>query len=88
MGHVSSISSEAGTNTTLLRRGVHTHENKIGFKDCLVDVGGKEEITATSLPDNFNETRFINWQLIVRGVPGIDSCLVEVNNGDLDFGTF
>jgi len=56
--------------------------------NCFFHVGGKEQITIASLTNNILEARFVDREIKIWAVPGIDTSLVQVNNGDLDVGAF
>lgn len=82
------VRSETSTDTALLGRRVDTDEDKIGFEDALVDVGGEEEVATACLTDDVDETGLVDGKSKVIAVPGIDTGLVQVNDGDLDVRAF
>lgn len=52
--------------------------------NTLVNISAEEEVLAPGGLDNLIETRFIDRE-VVR-VPGVNSLLVEIDNGDLNLG--
>lgn len=56
----------------------------LGVLDTLVNISAEEEVLAPGGLDNLIETRLVDRE-VVR-VPGVNSLLVEVNNGDLNLG--
>jgi hypothetical protein len=80
------VSSEAGTDTALLGGGVDADEDQVGLLDALIDIGGEEEVAATSLSDNVLKTGFVDGKLEIRAIPGIDTSLVQIDNRDSDVG--
>lgn len=59
-------------------------EYSLGLSDSLVDVGREEEVLAAGSLDDIVETGLVDGE-VVR-VPGVDTGLVKVDNGDLDVG--
>lgn len=80
------VGSESSTETTLLSRGVNGDENQIGVGDSLVNLGREEQVSASAFSDNINQSRLVDRQVEVLVVPGVNSGLVQVNNGHLDVG--
>ena len=78
------IGGEASTNTRLLGRGVDGDKDEVSLTDALVDVGREEEVPAACLADDVLQARLVNGEVEVGGVPGVDTGLVEVDDGDLD----
>lgn len=76
------ISSHTSTHTSLLGRSVDRDKDKIGFIDGTIYISREEEILATTIKDNFLETRFIDGQLV--RVPGSNASGIDVNDGHLD----
>lgn len=70
------ISSKAGPHATLLRRRVHTDENKVRVLNSFIHIRREEQVAATCLADNILEARLVDGQIEVRVVPGINSRLV------------
>lgn len=85
--HVLEISGEASADTRFFGGGVYADENELGFQDGLVDICREEEIASTSLTDDILEARFVDRKFEVWRVPGVDTSLIEINDGDLDVGT-
>ena len=82
------IRSKAGTDARLLGGSVHGHEDEVSLADGLVDVRGEEEVAAARLLDDFKEPGLVDWELVIRAVPRVDTGLVEVDDGDLDVRAF
>ena len=59
--------------------------DSLGFCDGLVHVGGEEKVLPPSSLDDLIETGLVDGE-VVR-VPGVNTSLVQVDNGDLDVGT-
>ena len=78
------VSSHTGTNTTLLGGGIYGHKDKIGLIDSTLDVSAEKEVLATAGAHDIVEAGFVDGQ-IVR-VPGVDTALAQVDDGDLDIG--
>lgn len=81
------VCGKAGSDTGFLGRGVDADKNEVGLSDGVVDVGGEKEIATACLADDGLETGFIDRELVVGTVPGVDAILVEVDDGDLDMRT-
>lgn len=56
----------------------------LGLGDSLVDISAEEKISASGLLDNLIESGLVDGE-VVR-VPGVDSGLVEIDNGNDDVG--
>jgi hypothetical protein len=70
-----------------LSRGRYTYdEDKIGLVDGLVDLGGEEEVLAPARLDDIDESGLVDGEGEVLRVPGVDSGLVQVDDGDLAVG--
>ena len=80
--HVLEICSKASADTALLCGRIDTDEDEVSLLDALVDVGGKEEVAASAIAHDVLEARFVDRELEVGAVPGVDACLVEVDDGD------
>jgi hypothetical protein len=70
-----------------LSRGRYTYdEDKVGLVDGLVDLGGEEEVLAPARLDDIDESRLVDGEGEVLRVPGVNSGLVQVDDGDLTVG--
>jgi len=78
---------ENSTETRLLGRGVDGDKDQVGLSDTLVNFGGEEQVSATTSLDDVNETGLVDGEVKVGVVPGVDTGLVQVDNGDLDLRT-
>lgn len=58
--------------------------HSLGLGDGLVDIGGEEQVSSSSLLDDIVELGLVDGE-VVR-VPSVNSGLVEIDNGDLDVG--
>lgn len=56
----------------------------LSLGDSLVDVSGEEEVLSTGTLDDLIESRLVDGE-VVR-VPGVNTRLVEVDDGHLDVG--
>ena len=81
------VCGETSAETTLLGRGVNGNEDQVGFGDSLVDFSGEEQVSASALLDNVDQSRLVDGKVEVGVVPSINSGLVQVDNGDLDVRT-
>lgn len=83
-GSALEISGKTGADARLLGGRVDGDKDKIGFLDSGVDIGGEEEVAAARLTDNVDEARFVYGEAEIGRVPGVDTGLVEIDNGDVD----
>lgn len=60
-------------------------EHPLGLGDGLVDVRREEQVSSSGLLDDIIQSGLVDGE-VVR-VPGVNSGLVQVDNGDLDLGT-
>ena len=60
---------------------------KVGLGDTLVNLGREEQVPTPASLDDVDETGLVNGEVEVGVVPGVDSGLVDVNDGDLDVRT-
>lgn len=74
--------------TALFRGRVDTDKDEIGLLNCLVNIGGKEEITSARFTNNVFKARFIDGQSKVWAVPSIYASFVEVDDGNCNLGAF
>ena len=81
------VCGETSAETALLGGGVDGDEDQVGFGDSLVDLGGEEQVSASALLDNVNQSGLVDGKVEVGVVPSINSGLVQVDNGDLDVRT-
>lgn len=58
--------------------------HSLGLLNTLVNISAEEEVLAPGGLNNLFETRLVDGE-VVR-VPGVNSLLVEVDNGDLNVG--
>ena len=84
--YVLQVRAEACADTALLRWGVDRDEDKIRLLDALVNVRGEEEVFAASSLHDINKSGLVDGQAEIRAVPRVDTCLVQVHNGNLDLG--
>lgn len=68
----------------LLRGRVDTDEDEVGLLDGGIDVGREGEVAATGLLDHLDESGLIDGELVVGAVPRVDTCLAQVDDGDLN----
>lgn len=81
------VGGETSTETRLLGRSVDRDEDQVGLGDTLVDLGREEQVPTPASLDDVDETGLVNGEVEVGVVPGVDSGLVDVNDGDLDVRT-
>lgn len=77
---VGEVGGTAGANSNLLRRGVDGDEDDVSLLDSLVNLGGEEQVLATAGLDDLVKTRLVDRKVV--GVPGVNTRLRKVNNGD------
>ena len=82
------IGGEARANSTFLGWGIDTDEDQISLIDSTVDFCCKEQILPPRGTDDVLEAWLIDRQPKIGAVPCIDTCLVQVNNRDLDMRAF
>lgn len=82
--HVLEISGEPCAHTALLRGCVHTDEDEVGLFDTLIDIGREEKVASACLTDNVFEAWLIDGQVELGTVPGINTSLVQVDDGHSD----
>ena len=69
-----------------VRKGrVLIEDDSLGLSDGLVHVGGEEKVLPPSSLDDLIETGLVDGE-VVR-IPGVNTSLVQVDDGDLDVGT-
>ena len=81
------VGGETGTETGLFGGGVDRDKDQVGLGDTLVDLGGEEQVPAPASLDDIDETGLVDGQVEVGVVPGVDTGLVDVDDGDLDVRT-
>ena len=86
--HALEISSKSSADTALLCGCVDTDEDEVSLFNALIDIGRKEEVATARLTDNVFKTWLIDGQIEFRAVPGIDTSLVQVDDGDSNMRTF
>ena len=82
------VCGETSADSAFLRRRVNANEYQIRLLDPLVYISREEEVSASGLTDDFDETRLVDGQSEVGTIPGINPVLVEVDNGDLNVRAF
>lgn len=73
------------TKMRLRRVSLIPHSNNVyslGGLDGGINVGAEEEILSPGTFDDLVESWLVDWEFV--RVPGVDSGLVQVDNGDLD----
>ena len=86
--HVLEISGKPSADATLLCGGVDADEDEVSLLNAFIDIGRKEEVATARLTDNVFKTWFIDRQIEFRAVPGIDTSLVQVDDGYGDMRAF
>lgn len=81
------VGGETSTETRLLGGGVDRDEDQVGLGDTLVDLGREEQVPTPASLDDVDETGLVDGEVEVGVVPGVDTGLVDVDDGDLDVGT-
>jgi hypothetical protein len=54
----------------------------LSLGDGLVDIGREEQVSSSGLLDDLIESWLVDWESV--RVPGIDSGLIEIDDGDSD----
>lgn len=76
------ISGHTSTHTSLLGGGVDRDKDQISIDNSLVNIGGEEQVLATTSKDDLIQTRFVDGEVI--RVPGIDTILVQIDDSDVN----
>ena len=80
--HLRKISGHSSAHTSLLGGGVDRDKDQIGIDNGLINVSGEEQVLATTGKDDLIKTGLVNGEVI--RVPGIDTGLVQIDDGDVD----
>lgn len=82
------VGCKTGADAALFGGRVDTDKDEICLLNALVDVGREMEISAPRPTNDVFQAGLVNGKTIVGAVPSIYAGLIEVNDGDLDIGTF
>ena len=86
--YVLEISGKPSADTTLLCGRVDADEDEVSLINAFIDIGREEEVATARLTDNVFKTWFIDGQIEFWAIPGIDTSLVQVDNGNGDMRAF
>ena len=80
------VGGPARTHAKGLGRRVDTHKDDVRGANGVLHAGREKQISAAGGLDHLVEPRFVDRKVI--GVPGVDSCLIEIDHFHTNVGTF
>jgi hypothetical protein len=84
--NVLEIGGSPSANARLLSWGIDADKDEFSLLDRLIYVSRKEKVAPSRLSYDVNEAWLVDRKFVVGAVPGVDTGLIKIDDGDLDIG--